>query len=109
MAWTPWRKVADRLGWYADHALRISVCFELAVGSPYDQLEPVVVYVGAAMTEAGVLQLFDKGEHALQARAQAVLAEDLAIYYRAQGATTLDAAKALCQERLAAGTPEWNG
>ncbi len=96
MAWTPWRKVADKLFWYADHCLRIPVCYQLAVADPHDLEEPEVVYVGAAASEHEELAAFDAGEKgALSARAREVTRTGKAIYYRARGAPTLTEAEAL--------------
>ncbi|MGE0710210.1 MAG: hypothetical protein AB7N76_07715 [Planctomycetota bacterium] len=109
MAWTPWRKVGDRQSWYVDHCLRIAVCYELGVASPYDREEPEVVYVGAAESEALELERLGRGEHPAQARAEAAIARDRAIYYRAVGAPTYAQAQALRDERLAAraAPPAW--
>ena len=101
MAWTPWRKIGDRIAWYVDHCLRIPVCYELSLASPYDQAEPEVVFVGAAVSEASELERFDKGEHPCQAQAEAAIAKDLAVYYRARGAPSLEQAQAFRDEVLA--------
>lgn len=101
MAWTPWRKVADKLFWYVDHALRIPVCYELGLADPRDQAPPEVIEVGAAASEHAFLSALAEGRAALGERGRAALAAGKCLYCRSRGAPTLAEAEALCAARRA--------
>lgn len=107
MAWTPWRKIADRLFWYVEHGLHIPVCYELGLAEPNGQTDPRVVYLGTAQNEFRELTALGNSQHALSLRIRGELDKDLALYYRATGAPTMTAAEELRQQRNR-GRYAWN-
>jgi hypothetical protein len=112
MAWTPWKKIADRLCWHTEHPMRIPVCYELAWLDGHARGEErslELVFAGAAKSEAQLLAAFEQGETPFAARIAAGIAAGQELFYRAQGAPTLAAAEAKLAELLAQGSPPpWN-
>ena len=76
MSWTPWKKIADRVYWYTDHLMRISVCYELSLIDP-DSRTPRTVHAGAAANERSQILAWESGEHPLSARIQTELQSGL--------------------------------
>lgn len=110
VAWTPWRKLADRQFWYEEHGLWLPVCYELALAPPGEPTGPLeVVYTGAAACEHPELQAYIAGGRPLSPRIQAELARDRALFYRACAAADVEAARALAERRAAEGGHPWNG
>lgn len=110
MAWTPWRKIADRLSWYVEHGLHLPVVYELGLTQDMtDMKEPERVYLGTAVTEAGELTRLGQGEHPHSGKVAQALADGRVVFFRSNGAPTPEAAQALLAERAQEHTFPWNG
>ena len=108
VSWTPWKKIADRVYWYTDHLMRISVCYELSLIDPSSSSEPRTVHAGAAVSERKQILAWESGEDPLSERIQAELKSGLELYYRAEGAPTLEAAQDLLAKARAERSHTWD-
>ncbi len=108
MSWTPWKKIADRAYWYTHHLLWIPVCYELSLSDPSSSGEPRTVHAGAAASERAQILALESGEHPLSERIQAEIQSGLELYYRAQGAPTLEAAQQLLASARAERSYPWD-
>jgi hypothetical protein len=107
MSWTPWKKIADRLTWYQDHAMFLPVCYELGVGEP-GQGPVDVVYAATTPSERQMMEEFAAGGTPISDKLTTELNAGREIFFRCQGLPTPDAGAVLLSEALAARPHPWN-
>lgn len=108
MAWTSWRKVADRNEWYSDQFdWDGPACYELGLAGPRGgDLQPV--YVGETKNEqARIAAYASHGSH-LSPLIDYHLRQGWALWYRAQSKPSKAAAVRMQDSLLARFKYDWN-
>jgi hypothetical protein len=108
MAWTPWKKVADKGAWYQGHALRLPVVYEFGIGtaSPDGPIE--TVYAATTPSEFQLIGECEEEALPISPRLRAELDKGLQVYYRCIGAPTPARGEELLREVLAERLHPWN-
>lgn len=108
MAWTPWKKVADKGAWYQGHALRLPVVYEFGIGVPSADGPVEAVYASTTPSEFSLIGECEDEALPISPRLREELDKGREVYYRCVGAPTAERGQELLKEVLAARPHPWN-
>jgi hypothetical protein len=108
MAWTRWRKVADRNNWFSEHFDYAGpACYELGTGGPRGGAIKIH-YVGETNNERSRIACYARHGSHLSMIIDSHLRQGWCLYYRARCCVSKEAAKEMQDNLLRRFQYDWN-